>query len=259
MRENQFVKFSPSIDLQDNELPMPVVPGETGLEFYSPLTGVTPTPPFQQITIALVTADGGQTLYSEAVNYTNDHLALFGDTTTIPAATLLELMPYNGLLFRIKLTKVALGVTYTQYSNVLVVQQNQDKELALLRYRCGETTAGFPFKNGEWVSAWMPIWLDQMQYRQEDETYTRLDGSVAVLYATRTKEYEAETDYIPEEWHEKILTALMSDDVTINGQGLQKSADYELQWDSVLKTRHHKCVKATWKMIERTLTRNSNE
>ncbi len=234
---------------------MQVVPGGEGVELYSPLSLFTPP---ANITVSLVSADGEEEIASETHTYLSQHIALFGDSSWINKTDLLAAMPYNGRLFRIKLTKVGVGSNQIRYSNILILDENRDHELRLLRYRCAEAFNGFPFANDEWVSMWVPIWLNRMQYRQSDETYTRLDGSVAVLYATRTKEYEAHTDYIPESWHDKILAALMCDEVTLDGQLYQKSADYSIEWDNILTIHDHKCTRATFKMIERRLDRNSN-
>lgn len=261
MLEQQFIQFT--TDKQEGTPILPFVPGMTGLEFYTPDPLIDNNG--QGVTISLITPDGTAEYASTVVQPTSRHVTIGADSTGLfPKAALLSTMGY-GSVFRIKYRYQKTSgpasplIVVQKFSQILVMTENKGNRLALLRYRCGNTTGGIPYLNGEYVSAWMPIWLDKPQFKQSSEIYTRLDGSNAVLYATTTKEYEAQTDYLPLEWHEKIVNALMSDNVTINGEELQKSEDYEIKWEQTQTIRNKiKLAKATWKMKACTLTRNTN-
>ena len=258
MLEQQFVTFAAIIDQQDRRPILPVVAGETGLEFYTP-DALTDAGNFG-VRLAIVTPSDNYTIASVTGTRTDNHVTIFAETGgDFTASHILGLMA-PGTPFRVKYSYADTdGAQHVAYSQIMMLRDNTDGALKLLRYRCTTTTGGIPYLTGQYVSVWMPIWLDGEQFKQDSEEYVKLDGSVAVLYATKTKEYEAETDYMPLEMHEKMVTALMSDEVYIDGERLQKSEDYEIDWENV-QTIHNriKHAKATWKMKACTLVRNTN-
>lgn len=146
------------------------------------------------------------------------------------------------------------------YSNLLRRYENTNGELALVEYTCGGETFGIPFSTISPVRQWLPIWLDSPKPTQEDEVYEKLSGERVVLFAAINKEYEAQTDYIPYEWHERMVIALSCDRVVINGEQLTKSEKYELDWSNVSKIDcGTKTIRATWKMVANVTSRNSND
>ena len=160
----------------------------------------------------------------------------------------------------------AVGVDY--YSNLLRRYENTDGEFALLSYACDSETFGLPFImrygsfNQSGLSAirqWLPIWLNKPDFTQKDEIYEKLSGERVVLYATINKELQAQSDYIPEWWHERIVMALSCDVVKVNGVRLTKSDNYKIDWDNHTEAD---CgvwlARATWKMVANVTSRNSN-
>lgn len=153
--------------------------------------------------------------------------------------------------------KEATGTDY--YSNLLRRYENPNGELSLLSYTCDTTTFDLPFTTSRPVRQWLPIWLNKPAYNQKDEIYEKLSGERVVLFATINKELNAQTDYIPESWHERIVLALSCDDVRVNGVKLTKSDNYDIDWDN--HTENHCGVwlaRATWKMAANVTSRNSN-
>ncbi len=160
------------------------------------------------------------------------------------------------------------------YSNLLcyMYMGEENDYLSSLRYYCHEPQFGFPF--GEfWIPAGrvggryfsntvqvaLPIHLAAAQYKQTDKIYENRNGEQIVLYATIQKEYEGETDYIPESWHEKIVTALSCDEVYINDERVTKSDSYEIDHDNYTYSDCGiRLTRATFKVKTNVIQRNSN-
>lgn len=156
----------------------------------------------------------------------------------------------------LKLTNTG-GVLY--YSNLLRRYENPNGEFALLSYTCDTTTFDLPFTSARPIRQWLPIWLNKPKYNQKDEIYEKLSGERVVLFATINKELNAQTDYIPDEWHSRIVLALSCDNVKVNGVRLTKSDNYDIDWDNHTESD---CgvwlARATWKMVANVTSRNSN-
>lgn len=149
------------------------------------------------------------------------------------------------------------------YSNALYIAGNvDDEDISVLKYRCDENAFGFPFAsagNSAYVRSCLPVIISRPQFKQSDKTYEKLDGESVVLFATIGKEYELQTEYIPEHWHEVIITALSCDKLFINGIHVSKSSEYSIDWDKVAYDDcGHKLVRATCKVQEQFNVRNSN-
>lgn len=158
------------------------------------------------------------------------------------------------------------------YSNLLCYMGEENDYLSSLQYYCYEPQFGFPF--GEfWIPAGriagryfpntvqvaLPIHLAAAQYKQTDKIYENRNGEQIVLYATIQKEYEGETDYIPESWHEKIVTALSCDNVYINDERVTKSDSYEIDHDNYTYSDCGiRLTRATFKVKTNVIQRNSN-
>lgn len=160
---------------------------------------------------------------------------------------------------------------YTEYSNLLQYTTNEDEYLSHLRYYCNEPQFGLPFfakempvgnrkiytKFGNEVA--LPIHLSKPQFKQTDKIYETRNGEQIVLYATINKEYSGETDYIPEEWHERIVTALSCDEVYINGERVTKSDSYEIDQDNCTYSECGiRLTRAIFKVKTDVTQRNSN-
>lgn len=149
------------------------------------------------------------------------------------------------------------------YSNLL--QRVQPHKYAMVTYYCDEDAFGFPFShklNGGVpcvLSQMLPIILRKPQLKQNDKVYETLTGKRIVIYATINKEYEAQTEYIHEDWHEKNVIALCCDHISIDGESLVRSESYEVNWDEYTETEcGTKLAMATFKMQANINQRNSN-
>lgn len=146
----------------------------------------------------------------------------------------------------------------SKYSNLLRFNNNVD-DFSIVEYWCDEAQFGFPLGGVAHQKLLLPIRLKNPQYKQEDKTYEKLNGENIVLYAKFSKEYDLMTEYIPESWHDKIMIALACDHVLINGKSVQKSNNYEIDWENYTFSEcGDKLVKAECKVIENLVQRNSN-
>ena len=153
--------------------------------------------------------------------------------------------------------KDAIGTDY--YSNLLRRYENPNGELSLLSYTCDTTTFDLPFTSARPIRQWLPIWLNKPKYNQKDEIYEKLSGERVVLFATINKELSAQTDYIPDEWHQRMVMALSCDNVQVNGVRLTKSDNYDIDWDNHTESDCGVWIaRATWKMVANVTSRNSN-
>lgn len=145
-------------------------------------------------------------------------------------------------------------------SNLLRYVGDDNDEYSVVNYRCKNSAFGFPFSeiNAD-ISVLLPVKIGKPQYSQSDKIYTKRNGDNVVLYSEITKEYECETEYIPEEWHRKLLVALSCDYFYINGELLTKSDKYDIDWKNYLTTDcGEKLAKATFKVKANVTERNSN-
>lgn len=145
------------------------------------------------------------------------------------------------------------------YSNMLVFMNDTDG-LSKVSYRCDADAFGFPFSlSNAPIVSWLPINLKNPQLKQEDKTYVKRTGEVVVLMAKYYKEWDAESEYISEDMHDKIVSALSCDYVYINDVRMTKSDSYEIDWENKIKKAcGQKLAKATWKMRANIMERNSN-
>lgn len=151
----------------------------------------------------------------------------------------------------------------TVYSNLL--QRVQPHKYAEVRYSCDEDAFGFPFSHlladgtYPYLQLMLPIVLRKPQLKQSDKVYETLSGKRIVIHATINKEYEAQTEYIHEDWHEKNVIALCCDNISIDGESLVRSESYEVNWDEYTETEcGTKLAMATFKMQANINQRNSN-
>lgn len=80
----------------------------------------------------------------------------------------------------------------------------------------------------------LPFKITRAQFPEERTSFRKANGETKTLSVVIRKEYEGETDYLPEGWHQKLTIALSHDDVTIEGDkylgGVSKSGEYNIEW-----------------------------
>ena len=128
---------------------------------------------------------------------------------------------------------------------------------SLLEY--DNNTDAFGFKAGFPTKITLPFMVKYPQFPDESKIYIDGNGVRKMIFASISKEYELETNYMPIEWHEKLIVALSCDIVKINNELLTKSASYEIDYENELITDCGvKTYKATCKMAANQNKRNNN-
>lgn len=156
-------------------------------------------------------------------------------------------------------------ITQGLISNLLRYQ-SETNGLSLLEYWCDEDEYGLPFVSAHpagsdafHIKQWLPFLVRNPQYKTKEETYEKLSGERVLLMATIAKEYELETEYLPEAWHDMIITALECDHVSVNGVEMFKSSDYSVDWEKYTDTDcGTRLTRATSKLQTNFNSRNSN-
>lgn len=152
---------------------------------------------------------------------------------------------------------IVVNSTAVTYSNVL--KCDNTSQYSVVKYLCNEQAFGLPFDGNAYIQQVLPINIYSPQFKQSDKVYETLSGDQIVLFASVNREYEGETDYIPEAWHKKILIALSCDKVYINGEKVTKSGNYDIDWDKYdTACDGSKIVRATFKVTDNIIQRNSN-
>lgn len=148
------------------------------------------------------------------------------------------------------------------YSNILVFAECiADDCSSSLSYSCNESQFGFDYlgNDNRYNSVRLPLRLVKKQYPQTQKLYVKATGKRVVLTSTIGFEWELETDYIPEPWHEKLVVALSHDDVLINGIRVTQEGGYSVLWDSVIDNECGvKLVRGSTKVRGDSEMRNSN-
>jgi hypothetical protein len=238
--ENQFIQFNNAIfEFGDSEI---AVPTGKATQFYFSNAETDR----RELKVDIVTPDGGIVIKENAASINGAHITIYSP----------NIAPRDCYRLHV-VEKYEDGYIEEYYSNLLV--KEDDAQYAEVRYSCKEPAFGFPFDGTGYVLQLMPINLHSPQFKQEDKVYTKRNGEQVVLFASITKEYEGETDYIPMEWHEKILMALSCDEVYINREKVTKSGNYEIDHDNCTYSDCGiKLMRATFKVTTNVTQRNSN-
>lgn len=112
---------------------------------------------------------------------------------------------------------------------------------SLIEYWSRENELGFTYESTNETpeelrnAIYLPFYIKQPQYNKEGKTYQRSDGVRIKLTASLSKEYDLETDWMGEEWHEKLAIALEHDFVRISSQNVNdeefiNDKDYKINW-----------------------------
>lgn len=84
----------------------------------------------------------------------------------------------------------------------------------------------------------LPMKLTRPQFSDTRNVYTKADGSTQTLSVVVQKNYEGETSWMPEKWHERLKIALSHDVISIEGDkyfgGVVEEGDYEISWEEFL-------------------------
>lgn len=84
----------------------------------------------------------------------------------------------------------------------------------------------------------LPLKVTRPQFLEDREVYRKANGETVTLSSVVRKQYELETDLLPEHIHEKIKIALAHDNVAIEGDkyigGIVADPEYNIAWPDFL-------------------------
>lgn len=134
------------------------------------------------------------------------------------------------------------------------------KETTLVKYLCYEAQFGFDYTIADsFNQVRLPILIKEPQFPQEEKIYVDGNGVRKLLFAKIDKEYELETEYMPIDWHEKMVVILAHDEVYFDGEKLQKTGAYEIKYDEYDELScGTRLYKASAKLTRNTTQRNNN-
>lgn len=107
-----------------------------------------------------------------------------------------------------------------------------------IEYSNNEDAFGFTYPTGVTNSINFPFFLHSPQYPTTEKIYKQTNGQYKRLSADIEKEYNCETDYIQESYHDKLITALKHDTVIVTSNRLgfttqmSQQGDYSPDWNS---------------------------
>lgn len=111
----------------------------------------------------------------------------------------------------------------------------------LINYRNNENAFGFNNNNRTYNQIRLPFYLKQPQFPTKRNVFTLSNGMQKKLSARIEKEWIVDTEYMPKEWHEKLIIALEHDRVKITNtnsnltnQEIMFDSNYEINWQDFL-------------------------
>jgi hypothetical protein len=152
------------------------------------------------------------------------------------------------------------GMSFSVYYSALFRYVSDITETTLVKYLCYEPQFGFAYNiSNSYNQVRLPILIKNPQFPQEDKVYIDGNGVRRLISSKIDKEYELETEYIPQDWHEKLIIALSHDEVYFDTVRLQKSSPYEIDYEEEDKLSCGTILnKASAKMTKNTTIRNNN-
>jgi hypothetical protein len=140
-----------------------------------------------------------------------------------------------------------------------VFSLTDSKYTAHVAYYCEEDGFDFSYCPPSLVNrVRLPLLLKEPQFPQSQTVYDKRNGRRKLLSASISKEWGLETDYLPEEVHEKIIVALSHDAVYIDGELLTKTGDYSIDYGGIVERSGVKYMKGSCKVSANRTHRNSN-
>lgn len=129
-----------------------------------------------------------------------------------------------------------IGFTSQDVGTTNCFEKSDSCHTTLMLYTPNENSLGF-YSTYE-QSVRLPLSLSRPQYPGEEEGYQKSNGQWVKLSERINKTYELRTDWMPEEWHERLRIALSCDFIYVTNenanltyQQIYKQEEYEIEWD----------------------------
>lgn len=191
--------------------------------------------------------------FGSCLQYTNDDSNAYVFFVTLNDVDISEIIP-EGECFRFLAEITTNSSTFSARSNLFRFSPTCE-HTTLIEYRCDESYAlGFYYCSNLYNRIRIPARLSKPQPKEESNIYVKHNGQRKVLSASISKEYELDTEWMSEEFHDRLAIALSHDSVLLDGKLLTKSTSYDIGWEEVI----HSTAPAKCKMVENVMYRNIN-
>ena len=110
--------------------------------------------------------------------------------------------------------------------------------VSAIEYSSNENSMGFYYPEGVTNYIQLPFYVHSPEYPKREKIYKRTNGTYARLATDIEKEYTCESEYLSEELHNKLITALNHDTLILTSNRLGFTApmiqqgDYSPDWNS---------------------------
>lgn len=96
----------------------------------------------------------------------------------------------------------------------------------------------------------LPVQIHSPQFPEERQVFRKANGQTKTQSVVIRKTYEFETDFFPEQWHQRLKILLAHDNITFEGErflgDISQDGDYSIEWpEGVL---HYPAAKASTKV-----------
>lgn len=123
----------------------------------------------------------------------------------------------------------------TALSNVFK-KRCDDCFTTLLEYYNDEDYADFIYCNSNFINrVRLPLFLSKPKMSEERAVYRKSNGVIKLTKSILTKEYQVQTDFMPEPMHDALSVALAHDNTNVYSKtytgSISKSSEYNEPWD----------------------------
>lgn len=171
----------------------------------------------------------------------------------------------DGQCFYIRILKVDCGIppsTAVLFQTACFVKIADECWTSVIKYKCSEDSFGFDYTHPYVIGLTtfqmynkirLPFYITEPQFNEKDTVFTLSNGMKKLLSSRVEIEYEAQTDWMPKQWHERLAIARSHDEFYVENvnagypitQQFMKSSDYEISWNRFLD---HPTAQAKFKL-----------
>lgn len=150
---------------------------------------------------------------------------------------------------RVYKTEVSIGASIL-FQTVCFSRIDSQCWTTVIKYRCDEDAFGFDYSH-DYTSGSdrltmyniirLPFYVKEPQFPIKRNVFVKSNGSRKKLSSRIECAYEAATDYMRKDWHEKLIVAMEHDTVIItntnsglSGQPVSHESNYDIEWQKFL-------------------------
>lgn len=139
-----------------------------------------------------------------------------------------------------RLMIIEAGIKY--YSNPF--KYNPSTNHPLIKFRSKNETY-FPYDENHYMTVRLPIILLNKSPKTDSEEYIDANGRIRNPFKQRRFQYELNIDFMPDDFHDKMMVMLMQEEIFIDDIEVNETGDYEINYEDELKEKKRKLHKAS--------------